>query len=281
MKYTTIKPAAQLTGIVRYFWILESQEAYTHFSMPDACAELIFHFHGRFAELLNDGRDQPSFTAGVHGQSRQARKFEINCGFGMLGAYLYPQAIPALFNCAAPEVSNQMIDLDLLLGSEGKSLEDAIANAKDNVERVSLLEAFISRRHSRNDNKILPVFHSVQTIIDQKGLVKIKDMASEACLSERQFKRQFHQYAGFSPKLYARIVRFQSAMELYEQKRKSLTDIALECGYYDQSHFISDFTEFAGLSPKTFFSGKSGATVWRDKEFEISDRSAGRNVYGF
>ena len=270
MKYTTIKPAAHLAAIVRYFWILETREAYTHFSMPDACPELIFHFRGRFMEILNDGTQQPSFTAGVHGQSRQARKFKINCGFGILGAYLYPQAIPVLFNCATSEVSNQMVDLDLLVGNEDKLLEDVIANAADNAERINLLEAFISRQYYRKDKKTVPVFRSIQTIINQKGLVKIKDMASEACLSERQFKRQFHQYAGFSPKLCARIVRFQSAMELYGQKRKSLTDIALECGYYDQSHFISDFTEFAGFSPKTFFSGKSGATAWRDEKFETS-----------
>lgn len=269
MEYTTIKPSAHLAGIVRYFWILESRESYTHISMPDACSELIFHFRGRFIELLNDGREQPSFTAGVHGQSRQARKFEINCEFGILGAYLYPQAIPVLFNCSTPEVSNQMVDLNLLIGTEGKLLEDAIANAADNAERVTLLEAFISRRYSRKNKKILPVFHTIQTIIDQKGLVKIKDMAKEVFLSERQFKRQFYQYAGFSPKLYARIVRFQSAMELYGQKCKSLTAIALECGYYDQSHFISDFTEFAGISPKAFFSGKSGATAWRDTAIEI------------
>lgn len=270
MEYTTIRPSAHLADIVRHFWILESRGAYTHFSMPDVCSELIFHFRGSFTELLNDGREQPSFTAGVHGQSRQARKFEINCGCGILGAYLYPQAIPLLFNCSTPEVSNQMVNLDLLLGTEGKLLEDAIANAAGNTERVRLLEAFISRQYSRKNKKILPVFHTIQTIIDQKGLVKIKDTAKGVFLSERQFKRQFYQYAGFSPKLYARIVRFQSAMELYGQKCKSLTAIALECGYYDQSHFIGDFTEFAGISPKTFFSGKSRATAWRDTAIEIS-----------
>ena len=268
MEYTTIQPSAHLAAIVRYFWILESREAYTHFSMPDACAELIFHFRGRFTEILNDGRKQPSFTAGVHGQSRQARKFEIRGGFGMLGAYLYPHAIPLLFDCSTPEVSNQMVDLDLLLGTEGKLLEAAIADAADNAERIRLLEAFISKKHVRKDKKILPVFRSIQTIIDQRGLVKIKDIAKEVFLSERQFKRQFYQYAGFSPKLYARIVRFQSAMELYGQKCKSLTAIALECGYYDQSHFISDFTEFAGITPKTFFTGKSDATAWRNTAFD-------------
>jgi AraC-like DNA-binding protein len=53
-------------------------------------------------------------------------------------------------------------------------------------------------------------------------------------------------------------------MAQYGNKKKSLTSIALECGYYDQSHFIHDFKEFPGLHPKYIFSGNSDATKWRE-----------------
>jgi len=89
-------------------------------------------------------------------------------------------------------------------------------------------------------------------------------LANDYFLSERQFERQFRKFSGFSPKLFSRIVRFQSALTQYGNNEKSLTEIALETGYYDQSHFIHDFKEFSGYHPKQYFSGNSGAIEWRD-----------------
>ncbi|TXJ23716.1 MAG: AraC family transcriptional regulator [Chitinophagaceae bacterium] len=85
-------------------------------------------------------------------------------------------------------------------------------------------------------------------------------------LSTRQFERNFKEFAGFSPKLYSRIIRFQSAIEQYGQTGKSLTEIAYDCGYYDQSHFIHDFKEFSGLHPRHYFGGKAEGTSWKDAE---------------
>ena len=65
---------------------------------------------------------------------------------------------------------------------------------------------------------------------------------------------------GFPPKLYSRITRFQAALGEYGSG-KSLTDIAYDCGYYDQSHFINDFREFSGYNPKVYFSGQLKAPI--------------------
>ena len=73
-------------------------------------------------------------------------------------------------------------------------------------------------------------------------------------MSDRSFERRFKELAGFSPKLYSRIARFQAALTHYGSGLP-LTDIAHNCGYYDQSHFINDFKEFSGYSPKVYFGG--------------------------
>jgi methylphosphotriester-DNA--protein-cysteine methyltransferase len=77
-------------------------------------------------------------------------------------------------------------------------------------------------------------------------------------------KGVFKHFSGFSPKLFSRIIRFQSALNHYGKKEKKLTEIAYDAGYYDQSHFIQDFKEFSGHSPKEYFSGKTETTQWRD-----------------
>ena len=94
--------------------------------------------------------------------------------------------------------------------------------------------------------------------------MNVQEMAGRAFLSTRQFERNFKQFAGFSPKLYSRIIRFQAAMQQYGNKAMSLTAIAYECGYYDQSHFIHDFKEFSGHHPHHYFSGNAEGTEWRD-----------------
>ncbi len=264
IKYNIIKPSHHLRNFVRYFWVLESSEPYTHYSMADVCPELLFHYDGQFEEIFQGGKIEKSFTAGVHGQTSSTRQFYIDKGFGLFGVYFFPHAIPFLFNLSSKELTNQMPGLNDLLKSEGDWLEEKMAMAESNIKRVKITEQFIERKLAINYRSRLPVFDAIECIIKIKGTVKVNDLARDYFLSERQFERQFQQFAGFNPKKFLRIVRFQSAMGRYGSNNKSLTDIAYECGYYDQSHFIHDFKEFSGHHPKHYFSGNSEATKWRD-----------------
>ena len=72
-------------------------------------------------------------------------------------------------------------------------------------------------------------------------------------LSARRFIELFRRYIGVTPKLYCRIRRFQRALgELHRIKQMDWSAFALECGYYDQSHFIRDFRQFSGLTPSAY-----------------------------
>lgn len=266
MRYLTFPPPAALAGYVRFFWVLESDvapgETYLHRSMADGCAEIIFHYLGRFDELLHDNRFQKSFSSGIHGQSQQCSRFAIDRRFGIFGVYLYPFAIPALFGIPASEISNQMADLETLLSQEGKDLEEQVVLAKSDDARIYLLSCFLEKRLKNRQeiqNGVIPAIHE---IIRTRGILPVKEMAEKHFLSVRQFERKFKETAGFSPKLYSRIIRFQSAIKEYPLQQKSLTEIALSCGYYDQSHFIHDFKQFSGHHPKTFFSGKAEGVAW-------------------
>jgi len=103
-------------------------------------------------------------------------------------------------------------------------------------------------RHAQDK---LPIDQVVQQMVQSGGLMHIDKAAAAACLSLRQFERQFKQRIGLSPKFYSRLVRFSSAWVLKEnESQKSWTDIAHQTGYYDQMHLIRDFKEFASVNPK-------------------------------
>ena len=89
--------------------------------------------------------------------------------------------------------------------------------------------------------------------LSERGVLGIGDAAAEAELSVRQFERQFNEQVGVPPKLYARIVRFNAALEAkMSAPRRLWTDIAHDFGYYDQMHMVRDFEDFTGENPTAF-----------------------------
>ncbi len=260
MKYYTIQPPPRLAPYVRCFWVYEGEasagQPYIYRGYADGCTELIFHYQSVFDLVLSDDATEKGWAAGIHAQTRTFTRNIVYKNFGIFGCYLYPYAIPRLFSFPANDLTDQMTDLGSVLGRPGRELEEQILMAGSNPKRVEILSAFLEKRLDRDRRELPPVFRSINHIISTRGLVDVGNLAGEYYLSNRQFERKFKEFSGFSPKLYSRIIRFQAALKEYGSG-KSLTDIAYDCGYYDQSHFINDFKEFSGYNPKIYFSGKA------------------------
>jgi AraC-like DNA-binding protein len=262
MRYTTIEPPASLKNFVRFFWVLESDLSYVHRSMAEVCCEMVFHYKGLFTEL-KDNTTELSFTSGVQAPSDKIKRFSIDRSFGIFGVYFYPYTIPLLVRTSATEMVNDMIDLKTLLGKEGEELEERVMLASSDTARVELLTSYLEKKLCFDVGKYHNLFTAMRRLIDTKGNIRIAQLAADHAMSERQFERKFKLFSGFNPKLFSRIIRFHAACSQYDKKKKSLTAIALDCGYYDQSHFIHEFKQFSGLHPKSFFSGNAEGTEWR------------------
>lgn len=232
--------------------------------MADVCPELVFHYDGRFEEIHSDGSRELSFMAGVSAPSSRTRTFEIDRGFGIFGIYLYPHALSQLLQIPASEVADEMVDLPSLLGQVGRELEEQILGCVDRQIMIQRIEAFFFKQLAKAKNVQLPVFEALRYVMSANETPRVKELATECGLSERQLERQFRQFTGFTPKQFIRIARFQRATQYYGKSPVRLGDIALDCGYYDQSHFIHDFKQFSGVAPREFFSGDSPTTLWRD-----------------
>ena len=83
----------------------------------------------------------------------------------------------------------------------------------------------------------------------------VVELADKMNINRRNMERRFTSAVGLSPKQLSRVARLQATVKMLDEKQyNSLTSLAYENGYYDQAHFIKDFKEFTGLSPKSFFS---------------------------
>jgi AraC-like DNA-binding protein len=266
MKYLTIPPPIHLMPYVRCFWVLEhdfgeGEDSYIYRSIADSCVEMVFHYQAGFDELITDGQPH-NWQSGVHFQSSQYRRFETKQSFGIFGVYIYPFAVPYFFKVPSEETSNEMLDLDTFLGLEGRELEERIMIARDNSKRVEILTAFLEKRLLNICLTDDTIAASIKHVIHSDRISTVAELAYQFNLSVRQFDRKFKAYAGFGPKMYLRLVRLSNALK-QNRSTKSLSRIAYECGYYDQSHFIHDVKAFTGYHPGFYFSGKAEGTEYR------------------
>lgn len=253
MKYYQIKPSKTLSAYVKYFWIGEAaastENCFTHFSIATSAPKLIFHYKGQFSEIAANGQLTRSFTSGIQGQSKTHARFISPENVGILGVEFFPYAVPVLFSMPASALTNQFIDITSFCGSKGNELEERIFSASTNQERLHMAAGFLESLVKRPVNP--HIVNAVQSIDKLKGLVDMDTLLKNVPLSQRQFERLFKEITGFSPKLYTRIARFETAVNDFRRKA-SFAEIALDAGYFDQAHFNHDFMEFTGLKPNAY-----------------------------
>ena len=86
-----------------------------------------------------------------------------------------------------------------------------------------------------------------------KGSMPLNAILKDDLKKRRQLERNFATQIGISPKQLSKVIRLQATLQmLLNHTTATLTDIAYENEYYDQAHFIKDFKEFTGITPKDF-----------------------------
>jgi AraC-like DNA-binding protein len=172
----------------------------------------------------------------------------------MIGAYLYPYALPMVFGLPANEVTGTQLRLEDFDARGSRELCGKILNAISDHDRVGHIGDYLINKLTNKQTPDIVVQQTVKNMMSSHQLVNIDQLALDVNISRRQLERRFMNVAGLSPKLLSRLIRFQNSLRIPMHKKIfSLTDIALDAGYYDQSHFIRDFTFFSGLSPKEYF----------------------------
>jgi len=86
----------------------------------------------------------------------------------------------------------------------------------------------------------------------------VDGLAQQLGVSRQHLALQFRQQVGISPKLFARICRFRAVSHGLTSLagQQDWAQVALQYGYFDQSHLIHDFQEFARSSPEAWLTGR-------------------------
>jgi AraC-like DNA-binding protein len=257
--YQTALPAPGLRHYVSCFWegelTIGNNQVHTYHAIANSKVEWLFCYAGSYSTNNDNGQQVQVPTACFYGQANTCKQYTSTAAAnGIFGVRLYAHAIPLLFNMPATELTNQYIDISSLLNNRGSELADEILQADTFEERVAIISAFLVSQ----TQKRLPAltrFEAFITAMNQTGM-PVRELSARVHLSQRQFERQFKYLTGFSAKTFFKIARFENMMEALGcgagKVPQSLTDMALEHGYYDQSHLNRHFKEFTGMTPGNY-----------------------------
>jgi transcriptional regulator GlxA family with amidase domain len=147
------------------------------------------------------------------------------------------------------ELADQDYEAHAVLGVFASDLEQRLGNCISFDQRVREANDFLLRR-SASISGCDGITAVASQIVRSGGNASIPALATMTGLSMRQVERRSLHEVGTPPKLYARIARFEAALDTKARSTtKSWTDVAHEFGYYDQMHMIHDFEDFTGETP--------------------------------
>jgi AraC-like DNA-binding protein len=170
-----------------------------------------------------------------------------------VGAYLQPAQAGLFLKWAAWELTDRILPICDLWGAAGASVEERLAEARNDDERVCLLESSLVERVKTTPRPrgSLDLQSLIAHVQQQRGDVRISQLAGAAGLSRQHLGRVFRDEIGMSPKLFCRLARFRAALAASARRlRNDPAGLSAELGYTDQSHMIAEFREFSGLTPK-------------------------------
>lgn len=257
MNFKYIRPSGILAEYVKYYWVLESDASEGQVwerVVPITNIELMFHYKCPFiCQNKNETKfQQPrSFISGIKSDYTDVA---TSGDSGVIAVSFYPLGACNFFRFPLLEIENTSISLHDIENTGIALVEEQLCICRNLDERISIIEQYLLscfRPASFDDLKL--VKEGLRLINGSKGQIDISSLSRSLFLTEKSLLRKFSTIIGKTPKQYSRIVRFQQIIRSFsEYDNSSLTQIAIDNGYFDQAHFIRDFKALSGYTPKEF-----------------------------
>jgi AraC-like DNA-binding protein len=247
MFYREYPPHPALAAHVACMWTARAPAgASSHRVLPDNCIDILWQDGG-----------QPGFAVGMMSAAIQVAS---NGPVRTVAVRFKPGAASGFLATPLQALTDQRADIDLLWDrGDAERLADALWSAQlSDRQRIALIEKQLLRRlvaanagsGTGADALVRRALHALDA---SNGALRIEELAAQLGVSRQHVAAQFRDRVGLSPKLYARICRFRRATAaLKAAPAPDWAQLALDCGYFDQSHLIHDFHEFAGSAPERF-----------------------------
>lgn len=252
--YVTPKQPFFVTSATSYKKYVFNQMGIVHFyqcitgdgpcyAIPDGCADILFCC------------DAKHTSAEICGTVLSPESVLLQSHAYYFGVRFMPGFNP-LFEVGnkMPDLVDQRISLMSLI--HDTNALDQIWNTTDFHTQITAFLHTYSKIYKRAyplEHQSSLVAYTSNVLMHSAGTMTVNEIAEESGYSQRYITQCFQEETGLKPKKFGEIMRFQSAISaLQESTDETLTDIATDLGYYDQSHFIHEFKQYAGITPRQY-----------------------------
>jgi AraC-like DNA-binding protein len=254
-----ISPSKTIAEFIQFFRIvhLVPTEDILHFSKyyipkPEMVLHAVIRGATKIKLTLNPSAEL-SYNCFLAGQ--QTTPFILNSSGELLNFQIVfkPTAFTKIAGIPSSEFACQFTDAALIFGSSVFEYFEQLQFAASYAEMEAIAEKFVLKLIQKSGAEKTQIDNIFSRSYQSGTINSIAQLAREAYLSEKQFKRVFYNSVGINPKTYFKLFRFIHA---YNTKNaKSHWDwlrIAIECNYYDYQHLSKDYLLFTKYTPVEF-----------------------------
>jgi len=253
--YTEYAPSDPLRSYVECFWTREltpsaivTSPPAIHRVLPDGCIDVVLGFSGQ--------ADDPESAIAVGTMTRALVLDSASAPECFVGVRFRPAKAAAFIGVPAHELTDLRVSIDDIW-RDGNEVREVLAASTNGIARMRALERVLLARMPRDVPGQPDVDEAIRRIVDAGGSLGITMLAPALGVTRQHLARRFSQLVGVSPKTFARVVRLgrviERVREIPPSEPVNWSILALELGYYDQSHLVDEFKEMTGVTP----------TAWR------------------
>lgn len=152
------------------------------------------------------------------------------------------------------EIKDKVADAELIFGNELLSFREQLLEQPEPSQKFTVTETYLLNRIKNHFDIHPAIRYCISQIRNSPSQTSIREITCKTGYSNKHLISLFGKYAGISPKQYVSVLKFQQAVQSLENNPVSINwaGLALDCGYYDQAHFINEFKRFSGFSPVAY-----------------------------
>lgn len=255
-----LRPRESLRPFITCLWSWEGEDTQTlPRLLPEPAAELLL-YHGEPFRCSSPAYDY-GIVPRIHFVGFRDCYFDIHSTgpVGFLAVRFKPTGLASFLGCHPGEWTGDFPSAGELWSGDGRALEEAFSLADTLPQRVRIVEDFLESRLSRHFtarpqwDRILSGMNAA--LQDQD--YRVDRIARSIGTTTRSLQRLFDRHLGLSPKMFLRLKRFERLlMASFADPQGHYLQHGQDLGYYDQSHIIRDFEEFAGQTPMDFLQNR-------------------------
>ena len=248
-------PLSQFVELFIYFEGIVHAHTVDRF-LPNGDTEILIDLHDG-PQYIYDNENLKEIQACHHVWASGVRTEPITIPSGtnssmMVITFKKGMAAP-FFPFPMNEISDSVVDADLVWGNGFVSLREKLVETRDIVTRFRILEDFLITKFAAKMTLNSCVEFAVREMSERPDEVSIARMNNKIGYSQKHFTEMFRKQVGVNPKAYLKIMRFQKAVRTIDAEYNiDWGTVALECGFYDQAHFINDFKHCSGFTPEQY-----------------------------